>query len=157
MVILESAMKKNERIAAFVEQLDHTEPEMHPCYTGYFTCFNQQQYYEAHDVLEALWLPSRGSHEAPFYKGLIQFAGALVHLRKQFERPSHRCDGARLRPAARLFRLAAHSLAPFAPIFERLDVSHILALCAEFESRLELAEFLQNPWSPETAPRLSLL
>ena len=26
-------------------------------YLGYFDCFNRQHYFEAHEVLEALWLP----------------------------------------------------------------------------------------------------
>ena len=28
-------------------------------YLGYFDCFNRQLFYEAHDVLEDLWLPDR--------------------------------------------------------------------------------------------------
>ena len=55
-------MKKNERIAAFVAQLGGSpDPALDPRYLGYFTCFNAQQYYEAHDVLEKLWLETKGA------------------------------------------------------------------------------------------------
>src|SRR5436190_4021583 len=106
-------MKKNVRISAFVQQLG-TDPTLalDPRYTGYFACFNAQQYYEAHDVLEDLWLGDRGPDHL-FYKGLIQFAGAFVHLQKQAARPHHPKDGHRLRPAVRLFQLATKNLAPY--------------------------------------------
>ena len=64
-------------------------------YLGYFELFNAQLFYEAHDVLEELWLPIRREPQGDFYKGLIQLAGAFVHLQKN-----------RLRPAAALFKLA---------------------------------------------------
>ncbi len=57
--------------------------------------FNRQLFYEAHDVLEDLWLPDRHGPNGNFYKGLIQLAGAYVHLQKN-----------RLRPSAALFKLA---------------------------------------------------
>src|SRR5438045_3475396 len=44
-------------------------------YVGFFRCFNAQLYYEAHDVLEEVWLPIRGQPQARFYQGLIQTAG----------------------------------------------------------------------------------
>ena len=69
--------------------------ELDPHYAGFFECFNQQLFYEAHDVLEELWLPRRREPDGLFYKGLIQLAGAFVHLQKD-----------RLSPAAALFRLA---------------------------------------------------
>lgn len=63
------AMKKSERISSFVSGLGGDPASvLHPCYQGYFTCFNAAQYYEAHDVLEHLWLTSRDAHFL-FYKG----------------------------------------------------------------------------------------
>jgi hypothetical protein len=61
---------KHHRVAAFVDSLSKTsESSHHPCYSGYFTCFNVGDYYEAHDVLEHLWLEcSDDNHN--FYKGL---------------------------------------------------------------------------------------
>ena len=94
-------------------------------YRAFFRCWNEQQYYEAHDVLEQLWLRT-DSDDAQFFKGLIQAAGALVHLKKQFEHPTHPKHGRRLAPAARLFRLAKENLGPFAPRRHRLDVSEAL-------------------------------
>src|SRR4029434_6136936 len=106
------AMKKSERLKAFVAQLPKTAAvaDLDPRYTGYFTCFNDAQYYEAHDVLEDLWLGDPGADYA-FFKGLIQFAGAFVHLQKHVARPDHPKDGRRLRPAVRLFELAKANLA----------------------------------------------
>src|SRR5688500_13861280 len=59
---LSRAMNKSDRLRAFVEHLPKGPAPGHldPRYTGYFTCFNLGQYYEAHDVLEDLWLGERG-------------------------------------------------------------------------------------------------
>ena len=51
-------------------------------YLGYFDCFNRELFYEAHDVLEDLWLLDRKGADGDYYKGLIQLAGAFVHLQK---------------------------------------------------------------------------
>ena len=48
--------------------------EHDPHLVGYLRCFNAEQFYEAHDVLEALWLKDRNGHDGDFFKGLIQFA-----------------------------------------------------------------------------------
>ena len=117
-------MKKGQKIEAFVESLS-TESTHDPCYEGYFICFNEQKYYEAHDVLEHLWLKEQGpAHQ--FFKGLIQLAGAFVHLQKQYRRPDHPTDGRRLRPAWRLFKLAQTNLEPFFPAFLDLDVRSVV-------------------------------
>ena len=71
-------------------------------YLGYFECFNQGLFFESHDVLEELWLAQGRGPNYAFYKGLIQLAGAFVHLQKN-----------RLRPAAALFRLAQTNLTPY--------------------------------------------
>ena len=110
-------MKKHDRMTAFVASLD-TDPALaaNPCYQGYFRCFNDGLYYEAHDVLEHLWLGNgRDDANHAFYKGLIQVAGAFVHLRKQYEHPAHAKHGRRLRPAVRLFALAQANLTPYGP------------------------------------------
>ena len=50
-------MKKNDRISAFVKDIAPEDlSEFEQCYNGYFVCFNRGDYYEAHDVLEHLWL-----------------------------------------------------------------------------------------------------
>jgi hypothetical protein len=73
-----------------------------PRYLGFFECFNSGRYYEAHDVLEALWLPVRTGRDGAFYKGLIQLAGAFVHVQK-----------GRLVPAIALLRRARFHLEPY--------------------------------------------
>lgn len=41
--------------------------------------FNRKDFFEAHEVLEDLWIETEGE-EKDFYKGLIQCAVAFVHL-----------------------------------------------------------------------------
>ena len=138
--------KKSAKIAALIESCRGQELPAH--YLGYFECFNQGLFYDAHDVLEELWLANRGAPNDAFYKGLIQVAGAFVHLQK------HGAKYHRLRPAAALFRLARANLAPYVPRHERLDVSHLLALCDDWITRLEAAQFAENPFTGENAPLL---
>ena len=147
------AMKKSERISALVATLG-SDTELDPHYTGYFACFNAQRYYEAHDVLEDLWLRRRDEHHA-FFKGLIQLAGAFVHLQKQSARPEHPKDGRRLHPAVRLFRLALANLDAYRPRHLRLDVAAVCAMCAAFAEEIAASEFTRNPW-PARTPRLVL-
>jgi hypothetical protein len=147
-------MKKGEKIQAWVDSLRAVSTH-DPCYEAYFICFNEQKYYEAHDVLEHLWLRQQGpTHQ--FFKGLIQLAGAFVHLQKQYRRPEHSTDGRRLRPAWRLFRLAQANLEPFFPTFLDLDVRSVLELCSKNMLAIEGAGFRSNPWSPVAAPVLAL-
>ena len=40
-----------------------------PHFAGYFCCFNEQKFYEAHDVLEALWLQNRTRPGRRFLQG----------------------------------------------------------------------------------------
>ena len=155
-------MNKDQRISRLVEQLSGPPPEQtteeiadHPCYVGYFRCWNEQRYYEAHDVLEHLWLRTK-SDDANYFKGLIQAAGGFVHLQKQFEHPTHPKHGRRLGPAARLFRLAEKNLAPFAPTRHGFDVAGLLRLVDEKAAAIVHSDFTQNPWSPQNAPTLSL-
>ena len=148
-------MKKSERIESFVTGLVGQGGSLHPCYEGWFKCFNVGDYYEGHDVLEHLWLKTTDNN-AHFFKGLIQLAGAFVHLKKQHARPWHAKDGARLRPASRLFALAMKNLAPFAPMHLRLDVRAVCALCEDHLLALEAGEFSRNPWSPEALPIIEL-
>src|SRR5712692_4224474 len=104
-------MSKGERISRLVRDLEGDDVDLsgdvanHPFYRGFFRCWNEQRYYEAHDVLEHLWLKTK-NEDANYFKGLIQAAGAFVHLQKQFQHPSHAKHGRRLQPAVRLFRLA---------------------------------------------------
>jgi hypothetical protein len=155
-------MKKSDRISAFVESLtDPTENlAFDPCYLGYFKCFNQQQYYEAHDVLEHLWLANQADGQKDpnyaFFKGLIQLAGAFVHLKKQFLRPTHPKDASRMRPASRLFLLAQKNLSPYGPVHLSLNVESICRFCDERAKAIMDADYKINPWNPENPPILEL-
>jgi len=149
-------MKKSDRIRDLVQQYaSASDSALDPRYRGYFACFNEQQYYEAHDVLEDLWLRETGENHA-YFKGLIQLAGAFVHLQKQAKRPDHPKDGRRLRPAVRLFHLAIRNLANFQPTRLRLDVSRAITLANEYVAAIEASEFTCNPWDPAHAPKLNL-
>lgn len=118
---------------------------MSPYYTGYFDCFNRGEFFEAHDVLEQLWLADRHGPNGLFYKGLIQLAGAFVHLRKE-----------RLRPAAALFQLAHTNLARYPASHERLSVTAVLAMIGHWQGCLLRSDFGANPLQTEAAPVLHL-
>jgi hypothetical protein len=155
-------MKKSDRISAFVKELapdnGANDTTLDPHYLGYFVCFNRGDYYEAHDVLENLWLqtPREPASDYAFYKGLIQIAGAFVHLRKQFERPTHPKDARRLRPASRLFDLGIANLSLFLPEHHCLDLERLIRFCANTRDAICESDFQNNPWTPHFLPQLSL-
>jgi predicted metal-dependent hydrolase len=116
-----------------------------PGYLGYFDCFNRQRYFEAHDVLEALWLPQRQGPNGSFYKGLIQLAGAFVHWQKN--RPG---------PAAALFALARTNLQKYPATHEGLHVNSVLATINEWQQQVGAAAPGTCPPLPTDAPQLRL-
>ena len=155
-------MNKRERISHWLAEAtgedvssDQAEVEKNPYYRAFFRCWNEQQYYEAHDVLEQLWLRTK-SVDADYFKGLIQAAGAFVHLQKHFEHPSHAKHSRRLPPAVRLFRLAQRNLTKFAPWHHGLDVAAVSELLTRYADDIVASDCTINPWSPQTAPRLHL-
>ena len=137
-------MNKHERIAELAKNF--AADGVDPRYAGYFALFNQQKFYEAHDILEDLWIPDRKGVNGDFYKGLIQLAGAFVHLQKN-----------RLRPSAALFKLARTNLEKYPAVHERLDLTVVLALIADWLARLEVQDFSVNPLMADNAPRLGLV
>ena len=122
-----SVSKKSAAIAARIEAYRGLDLPAH--YLAYFACFNDRLYYEAHDVLEELWLPLRKDSTGDFYKGLIQLAGAFVHLQK-----------GRASPSAALFRLARANLEKFPRQHQGLDLAATLQLAEEWLGRLEAGE-----------------
>ena len=88
-----------------------------PRYLGYFESFGRRRFFEAHEVLEPLWLPQRQGPNGAFYKGLIQLAGAFVHWQKN--RPG---------PAVALFELARTNLRKYPAPHEGLNVKGVLAM-----------------------------
>jgi predicted metal-dependent hydrolase len=135
---------KSPRIEALIARLAEV-PGFDRHYTGYFHCFNAQLYYEAHDVLEEIWLPLRGTPQAKFYQGLIQMAGGFVHLQKQ-----------RLGPAARLFALALANFEAYPPRHAGIDLDVIRQVCRDHRQAIVDSGEKINPWSKETAPQLAL-
>lgn len=114
-------------------------------YLGYFDCFNQQLFYEAHDVLEDLWLLDKKGADGNFYKGLIQLAGAFVHLQKN-----------RLRPASALFKLSRGYLATYPRWHIGLDLAATERLADRWLHALEAGAYHINPLTPDNTPRLGL-
>jgi len=119
--------------------------ELDAQYLGFFDCFNRQLFYEAHDVLEDLWLKDRHGADGKFYKGLIQLAGAFVHLQKQ-----------RLRPAAALFQLALANLEKYPREHKQLDLNAVQDLARKWLDELERNGFGLNPLTATQVPKLTL-
>ena len=134
---------KSGKIAALIAECEGKSLDAH--YLGYFLCFNRQLFYEAHDVLEELWLARRKTPDNEFYKALIQFAGAFVHLQKN-----------RLRPAAALFKLSKSYLSRYPARHQHLDVQAILGLTDEWLARLEAGAYIQNPLETHQPPQITL-
>ncbi|MAS75492.1 MAG: hypothetical protein CMO57_03715 [Verrucomicrobiales bacterium] len=116
--------KKDHKVAALMEGIEAGEHDPH--LVGYLRCFNSQKFYEAHDVLEALWLKDRTGPDGDFFKGMIQFAGAFVHLQKS-----------RNRPAKVLFLRCTTYLSKYPSKFYALDVAGIIKLAKYNASFLE--------------------
>jgi len=135
---------KKEKMAGMTEQWRGQGGDPH--YVGYFDCFNRGLFYEAHDVLEQLWLADRHGPNGSFYKGLIQLAGAFVHLQKN-----------RLRPAAALFKLAEANLKNYPPQHEQLNLRELRNLTARWLAELEAGGFNANPLTPANRPKIILL
>jgi predicted metal-dependent hydrolase len=152
MSISSNVSHKSPRVQALVAGCHH--PVWDRRYAGYFACFNAQLYYEAHDVLEDLWLAEgkSGANHA-FYKGLIQAAGAFVHMKLHHAEPHHRVHGQRLAPAARLLQLAVKNTHAYGSRHQDLDLATFHALCHLYLHALEDRPS-HNPWSPDTPPHL---
>jgi predicted metal-dependent hydrolase len=146
-------MKKNERMEAWLGDWDADPHSPLPAeYRAFFVCFNRGEYYEAHDVLEHLWLQCHDSNRS-FYQGLIQFAGAFVHLQKHCLFPGHPTHSRRLAPAQRLFALATARLSAYPELHLALNLGHVLAIGAHWSA---LAAGAVSPLAAHPAPRLTL-
>ena len=137
------SVSKSKRVAEMVAQ--HRGQKLDPHYLGYFDCFNRREYYEAHDVLEQLWLADKYGPNGVFYKGLIQLAGAFVHLQKN-----------RLRPAAALFKLALANLEKYPRVHESLNLATVGELARKWLEELEQGRFGVNPLTDQNVPALRL-
>jgi predicted metal-dependent hydrolase len=138
---------KSPKIQALLKELEvlSSHGKLDRRYLGYFECFNRQIYYEAHDVLEDLWLEVKGDRHFFFYKGLIQLAGAFVHLKKE-----------KLNPAARLFRLSLQNLSDFQPVTLDLDVESLISRMNHWLEILEKSDYTKNPYDSNNNPIIKL-
>ena len=135
--------RKSQKIALLIHA--ESKDRFDPHYVGFFECFNRQQFFEAHEVLEELWLAQRGTTNGLFYKALIQLAGAFVHIQKE-----------RRHPAVALFRLASQNLQKYPALHESLDVAGLLVRISGWVESLDtgapgLGSFGDGAW-----PRLAL-
>jgi predicted metal-dependent hydrolase len=134
---------KSEKIAGLIERFKGAELDPH--YLGFLECFNRQLFYEAHEVLEELWLARRTEPDASFYKGLIQLAGAFVHLQK-----------GRARPAVALFKLAQMNLKQYPPMHHGLKMEAVLAMIGEWVRKLKDTDAATGDLVEADAPELRL-
>lgn len=115
-----------------------------PRYAGWFHCFNRGLYFEAHDVLEDLWLEGGKAHpNYSFHKGLIQLAGAFVHLQKG--RPG---------PAIALFRLAEANLSRYPAGHDGVDLEGALGWMVSWRMATEAGSAI--PLGGRAAPCVTL-
>ncbi len=135
--------RKSKRVAAMAAP--HHGRTLDPHYLGYFHCFNKQLFYEAHEVLEHLWLRDRHGPNGSFYKGLIQLAGAFVHLQRNHTPP-----------AAALLKLALANFDKYPRIHEHLNLETTCQLARKWLEELERTGFGVNPLTNQTAPELKL-
>jgi predicted metal-dependent hydrolase len=130
--------RKQEKVAALLDRF--RGQALDPHYLGYFHCFNQGLFYDAHEVLEELWLVERKQSNGKFYKGLIQLAGAFVHVQK-----------GRPQPAAALFKLARSNLVGYPKDHQRLDIGAVLMIIDDASQRLA-----EGPGSQLKFPKIEL-
>jgi uncharacterized protein len=84
----------------------------HPLYLEFFQHYHQEEYWEAHEVLEELWQQDRKNN---FYHGLIQIA-AIMHQLKR----------GKVRGARKLSNTALMYLSPYKPSYEGVEVGEVM-------------------------------
>ena len=148
-------MKKNKRLTEWLKDWDPTPTHALPVeYRAFVEEFNRGAYYEAHDVLEHLWLRTSDDNRS-FYQALIQLAGAFVHFQKHALFPSHPTHSRRLAPGRRLLALAMERLKGYPKIHLCLNLEETIALCLLWSARA-LDNCGQSPLKKHSPPRLTL-
>jgi len=117
-------LSKSEHVRQLLEAAGASGPK--GPYLAYFFFFNRQQFYEAHDILESLWLGERNGPNNEFYKALIQLAGAFVHMQK-----------GRPKPALALFKLSRSYLEKYPAMHEGLNLATALRLIDQWTTIVE--------------------
>jgi predicted metal-dependent hydrolase len=99
-----------------------------PRYQKFWRLFRTGCFWDAHEVLEDLWLESR-ENDKTFYQGLIQVAAALHHLAQ-----------GNMHGADKLARTAREKLEPFGSAYRGLQIQSLLmglSTCVE-DARLSV-------------------
>jgi predicted metal-dependent hydrolase len=100
--------------------------------------FNQRQFYDCHDTLEALWMDAI-EPDKRFYQGVLQVAVALHHL------GNHNWKGAVILLGEGISRLRFYQ-----PVYSEMDVARFL------KQSLELLTVLQQAGAERVAELVQL-
>ncbi|SFS44716.1 DUF309 domain-containing protein [Marininema halotolerans] len=84
---------------------------VNPLYLAFFQRYHEQEYWEAHEVLEELWQTQRDNH---FYHGLIQVAAIMHQLLR-----------GKVRGARKLATTAKGYFSPFPSYHEGVDLGSV--------------------------------
>lgn len=100
--------------------------------------FNQRQFYECHDTLEALWMEAPAA-QRNFYQGVLQIAVACYHL------GNHNWRGAVI-----LLGEGIKRLRDYQPDYEEIDVAKLVGESSQLLTKLqnsdpkEVAQFIKQ-------------
>lgn len=89
--------------------------------------FQQGQFYECHDTLEALWIEAQEPNKT-FFQGILQIAVACYHLGNQ-----------NWRGAVILLGEGIRRLSPYQPDYGGIDINHLLDTSSTLLSHLQQA------------------
>lgn len=92
-----------------------SDRELPPLLLEGIRLFNQEEFFECHEVLEELWAETIGE-EKRFYQGLIQAAVALFHFGNE-----------NLGGARKVYLSMREKLEPYTPQYLGIDVGRFLA------------------------------
>ena len=134
---------KNGKVAKLIAGLRSDKYDPH--YLGYFECFNRRLFYEAHEVLEQLWLASKNTPNGYYYQGLIMAAGAFVHFQKN-----------RPKAASNLLKSAIGRLKPYGSVHESFEVGKLVEVLESWLYLVESTGCKENPFHAKLAPKLRL-
>ncbi|HHP7244540.1 MAG TPA: DUF309 domain-containing protein [Elainellaceae cyanobacterium] len=90
------------------------EPDIPPAFWSGIEQFNQRDFYECHDTLEALWMEA-GQSERTFYQGILQIAVAFYHM------GNHNWQGTVI-----LLGEGVNRLKSYQPSYFGINVEHLL-------------------------------
>jgi predicted metal-dependent hydrolase len=90
--------------------------------------FNQEEFYDCHDTLEAIWMDAIAT-EKNFYQGILQIAVACYHL-----------GNYNWRGAVTLLGEGVRRLSYFQPSYANIDVSTLVSQSYELLQQLQQIE-----------------